>query len=692
MQSKAKQRDDAPARWTDPLLDWAIATNFRHVRPGRWLPLLVEFDAEALARETHDDALTPLQRFAGLKWLDARSRLAVRVPELFRKPPRVLATIHNFHFGVLLVDRARAREIIAGPGWQNTIVGVSLGPPLDLAEDRDPRRVPERGLDSASNEPASGFNSASRVVVAVLDEGIAFAHERFRDTQGTRITHLWRQDGVGPPLLESGMPGTELTSTGIDAALATHRSNGRVNEDLLYQSLGAVDFSKGGFKALARRRSHGTHVLDLAAGAAPGSRPIIAVELPDAAVADPAGTPLYGHVLMGIVYVLLRAETIRANGERLPIVLNLSYGPHHGPHDGSTFFERAVDLLIAQSQSSDTPLDVVLAAGNSRQSRSHALFELPRGQNKTLRWCVQPEDLTPSFLELWVPASGFTTTSVDVTSPLGETIQVSASQLHDDVTGPKGIVFQADYIAPPPSQGRARVLVSLGPTATDPPLDPTLPTAAPGLWTVDVINSGSADLTIEGWIGRDGPIGGRRARGRQSYFDDPSYRRYDIDGRPAEFDPASNPSYVSRSRTLSGIATGAHPHIVGGFRRLPAPATGVPASYSSMGPVAGGPRSRNAPDLLAPSEDSQVCRGVLAAGTFSGSTVTMNGTSVAAPQVARWLTDRIAAGISTPSPIPRPPLVAPPTTPPAPFVPPGFATAVAGDGLLPSPQTRLPRV
>ena len=54
---------------------------------------------------------------------------------------------------------------------------------------------------------------------------------------------------------------------------------------------GGLGFSTGGFKALARRRSHGTHVLDLAAGDNPAANmmnlPIIAVDMPDEAVGDP---------------------------------------------------------------------------------------------------------------------------------------------------------------------------------------------------------------------------------------------------------------------------------------------------------------------------------------------------------------------------------------------------------------------
>ena len=51
----------------------------------------------------------------------------------------------------------------------------------------------------------------------------------------------------------------------------------------------------------------------------------------------------------------------------------------------------------------------------------------------------------------------------------------------------------------------------------------------------------------------------------------------------------------------------------------------------------------NGPDAMAVSDDSHAHRGILAAGTRSGSTVPMNGTSVAAPQITRWIAERMAA-------------------------------------------------
>jgi hypothetical protein len=94
-------------------------------------------------------------------------------------------------------------------------------------------------------------------------------------------------------------------------------------------------------------------------------------------------------------------------------------------------------------------------------------------------------------------------------------------------------------------------------------------------------------------------------------------------------------SEIKRDGTISGLATSDGEMIViGGYlkkERRPSP-------YSAGGPTTG---SRVGPDLSAVSDDSVVHQGVIAAGARSGSTVALRGTSVAAPQVARWIANHV---------------------------------------------------
>ena len=136
--------------------------------------------------------------------------------------------------------------------------------------------------------------------------------------------------------------------------------------------------------------------------------------------------------------------------------------------------------------------------------------------------------------------------------------------------------------------------------------------------------------------------------GRQSYFDDGAYARFDGVGRPIEVDnsPGRPPSYVLRFGTINGLATGSRPVVVSGVRKCDARM----ARYSAAGPIIAHPaafpppRVGPDPDAAAVAEDSPAQTGVLAAGARSNTAVAMGGTSVAAPQLTRWIANEFIAG------------------------------------------------
>ena len=337
------------------------------------------------------------------------------------------------------------------------------------------------------------------------------------------------------------MPGGELTGAAINQAMILATSGGWVDEDAVYRAVGGLRYDVGGYKGLGRRRSHGSHVLGLAAELSPGvlaaDRPIIAVELPEAAVADPVGTPLDAYIFFGVVYALERAQMISAGGI-LPVVCNISYGPHHGSHDGRDLFERMLDRLIKVACKSSTPLEVVLAAGNFRQLRVHAESLLRAGQPQTFTWRLQPEDPRPSFLELWVPISAAAAgVTVSVTPPGGAPMNIDTAAVNpvNWLPGPFGNVFKLWLANPGPGSSKQKIVVAVQPTVADPPLTPNVPIAPSGLWNVQVTSAVPA--RIEGWIWRKANPPGRRTRARQSYFQDPAYQRFEPTTASKEFDP-----------------------------------------------------------------------------------------------------------------------------------------------------------
>lgn len=492
------------------------------------------------------------------------------------------------------------------------------------------------------------------VVVGIIDDGIAFAHERFRNGAASRVEYWWLQDGPYSP--GSPVPfGRELKKDKIDSLLTACTHAGVVNEDELYRLAGLIDFRLEGHKSAAWRLAHGTHVMDLACGfdasAGRNDRPIVCVQLPARVTADTSGANLTPYSIEAIDYILDRADQIAAASGtgRLPVVINFSYGKLAGPHDGTSELEAFIDQRIAERDALGSSLDVVLPAGNSHLLRCHA----PVSFNSTtqavpLHWRVLPDDRTPSFMEIWLPwragGLGPTRMTLTVTTPSG------SESLPIDETPGTLVVLQSngktlcevEYSHSPSPTDRGLFLVTLQPTAD---LEPGAAVAPAGVWTVTLknISLGTSDV-VDARIQRDESLYGHPRRGRQSYFDEACYSRFDHAGRAREDDDPT--CLVRRMGTLSSIATGARPIVAGGFQRR----EGKPSPYSAAGPITpplGAPVPHRAgPDAMTVSDDSLVHSGVLAAGSRSGSVVALNGTSVAAPQLARWIADERANGRS----------------------------------------------
>ena len=221
----------------------------------------------------------------------------------------------------------------------------------------------------------------------------------------------------------------------------------------------------------------------------------------------------------------------------------------------------------------------------------------------------------------------------DATTGVSETI--------DDANGNKiaEIAFSFDAAA----TARGLMELEIYPTAS---LKPGETLSPPGRWQIRVVDLAvPAGKAIHAWVRRDETLPGFPPGGRQPYFDMASYERFDAFGRPLATDPTGTGSPVRRAGTLNGFACSASPLVVAGMVR----STGELADYSAQGPISppkGGSPNRPGPDAAAVSDDSLVLDGVLGAGSSSGSIVAMNGTSVAAPQVARNIANALAGGLA----------------------------------------------
>jgi len=495
------------------------------------------------------------------------------------------------------------------------------------------------------------------VMMAVIDDGIPFAHRGLRDASGlrTRLEYCWLQSADSGPGAKVPF-GRELTRQAIDALIADHGDD----EDALYARAGVVMQADGRFATIGHLASHGAHVLDAAAGRRRQDQVdldllrIIAVQLPAAVTADTAGYRKDAFVLAALHYIFDRADRFAAShlgdaAAPLPLVVNLSYGYTGGPHDGTATLERAVAQLIAARQAQGKPTTLVMPAGNSFGGGLNGEIPPARlndGSPFAVPWRLQPGDRTSNYLEIWLPrGQGATSFALSVLCPAGRPCQPGSAPLTFTSSADVADAELASYseelrcggeaighcVIAPYNRRWTRILVALAPTE---PEDRALAGAAAGVWTVVLTRTGGNALNapVGCRIQRDSVPFGYRPGARQSYFDDPSDGRFTDDGAPARIDNPPN-SFVRRLGTLNGIATHAQVTVVSGFYGD----TGRATEYGGAG------RLRSAKSAAGPgdvqrsviSDDSTALRGVLAAGTRSGSIARLSGTSMAAPQVAR---------------------------------------------------------
>jgi hypothetical protein len=592
----------------DPYFIWADLTNFAFFDSDPKLsPVILELNPD----------------LAPSFFEQARNWPWIKIPSLYFEPTKG-------------VESSRFCTAMLSPEALNNLAELSkfvkrfaLG--LPLATDAEP----ESGADpeSSGSEQLDG-KPGPKVVVAVIDDGLAPAHERFRgwhgDVSSSRVRWCWNQDGPDevPPGKAGFVYGREISKQQIDDAVRRSTHVGLIDEDEVYRRLG--------YGHCSRYATHGAHVMDLACGEDPreGSDvlpDIVCVQLPRRTTADTSGASLGVHVLNGLRYILSRADRLAEAPP--PVVVNLSYGNFAGPHDGSSILEQAIDELIELRQEV-ARFAVVLPAGNGRLSRCHGRSaELVQDATAEFAWRVLPDDATPSFLEIWAASKDEgVKMAIQVWTPWGNLSpwidegRVESWYLGDD---PVCTVVNLGHVA---TGDRKMVLVCVAPTTT---FHPTANVAPAGVWQIRVKNAASEPLVVDAWIQRDDTVQGFRPRGRQSCFEDPCYERFDDAGRVVEED---NASYIKRDGTLNAIASGEKTVVVGGYRE----SDGSVAIYSSGGDDTGRVRP---PDALAVSERSPARPGVLAAGARSGGAkLALTGTSVAAPQVTRMIAEWMLAG------------------------------------------------
>jgi hypothetical protein len=517
--------------------------------------------------------------------------------------------------------------------------------------------------------------SAKKLLIGVLDDGCPFAAAQFLTTSmpsiSTRVRGIWDQTRdkqlgrngnrpFGEKLADFGygleylrdLPVSATGPIGIDEWIGLYSTppNG-IDEDGCY--------ADARFKTLARGQSHGAHVMDVFAGRIPtssrvgppsdrrdppswkpgidsaSSADVVFVQFSEDCIRDATGVWLKSYVVEGINYILSFAEPYKTEH----VVINLSYGPTTGPHDGTAELEAELIALVTQFDGTHgkPKLEIVLAAGNAYFSEGHVVFTRRTTTEPNYvewTWRLPPDNSVLCFAEIWMESTAAANVGVTLISPSG--VPFVPTPPPNSPPSPGTILPPAGVDIPLVRGNDKMWRLQVEPTTIIPPDPPTnIAIAEHGDYKIRVTGI-DAPAHVHAYVARSDPNMGVRTGAKRSYFVDRNWELNDsaaANGKygGGEFDNAG--SLIHRDGTLNGIATTkeASLHVAGGY----VIANGRKSPYSSEGPARGGPRI--GPDVVLPCDESYALKGMRAGGNRSGGVFRLIGTSVAAPQLARYV-------------------------------------------------------
>lgn len=519
--------------------------------------------------------------------------------------------------------------------------------PRDVEDDRD---LDDPSLaylsDGALPDPDTGC------IIGVIDDAIPFVHQRFTLPGNlSRTASVWLQDARFGPKTGDDLPtGAEWRGAELSDLLARAAAGDIAGEETIYRMTGAVDLTRPATPSGAFEAGHGAAVAPLAAGFDPEdprarNHPLIAVCLPPRITADSMGVLAPVPILAGILFIINRARRLcrfierrrdlAPGSVRLPVVINISLGLTAGPRDGSSLLERFMDAVSDFSAPDLGPIHFLLPVGNHRQDRLRA--RLKPGEH--IAWRLPPDDTTINAIEIWGPPHahfprGDLRITLTVPGLAPATTAFTLPWQYSILSGPDGRPFARAYYTPHQTrdgQWRDGITVIAVPTCPERLGEAFAP---PGEWQVRIADAspeGVYDLAAQ----RDEVIRGFRRGARQSWFHDPAYRSHDPSGFPILTDAQNGGDpKVIRTDTVNAYATGERPLRGGAIYRREGTTTPYTALLNDGQPG----------DCLVPVDRAIGSPGMILRGRDSGSFELSSGTSMAAPQLARWLGGELSDG------------------------------------------------
>ena len=623
-------------------------------------------------------------------WVAERG-LIVKVPSAYRSVARPISTFFTFTVDTPLkaqpqlsggdierpvlpadVDENALEKVLELILECKALVRVQLGFPLGKFE-VDNTEVDNGTFADREVFPERNARVKERVVIGVIDDGAAFAHASLRaagSDNETRVAIVWnqsRRNGLLNPAHWQSFEGSKDAWYGaamgkpqLSKAMRDSVRNDEVDELKCYADLRKGTESR---RSLRSRESHGAAVVSMFAGSLdagngiakrpddaynlrsktlddPASRaPVILVDLPYELTTISSGRWMPVSALDGVRFILDQARTryMDANDADVPVVINISSGSSAGAHDGSSMFESALKELLEQ----DNRLAVTLAAGNSRLANAHSEIVIAPHQDGEIVVRVPPDKRSETYAEFWpewivedgvMSSDDYFQISISVTPPgqqestilspgKGEWVLVNRQQKPI-----AGLKFAANAVQ---SVNRPMALLVVGYTL----VHEWRPTAPYGNWVVKCHNGSGKRLRIRAWIERDEVVFGVR-QPQSAHF------VHTGEGKPQVDNWMDQTGYsVSRYDTTSNLANarGAFAVAAGVGGRD----SGYVSPYSGGGMEGGNARR---PTFIARADRNAAQPGIPTFGTYRSARRHMNGTSIAAPQVARWLANYVAEG------------------------------------------------
>jgi subtilisin family serine protease len=333
------------------------------------------------------------------------------------------------------------------------------------------------------------------VIVGIIDSGIDGSHPAFNDSSGkSRILAVWEQDDGA-----KGNPNSPAKQHAKDKAYAK-LDYGRERTGAAVT--GATDQAIG----------HGTHVAGIAAGAEVPTNGTLPRGIASSAniIAVKAIGAKHGNPIDGLTYIFLKAKELK-----MPCVVNMSFGRHDDPHDGTDDLSLGLtDQLHDPATKEYLPGRVlVAAAGNERKKPIHVRRDLAAKAATTFRYKVNKlAGVNPSAVDLvtiWVRpiVKGSAKPNLRVAVkhvPSGWTsAAITPSTLGTGVGIPgMGVGLALVYSDKNVHNGDYNVRVAFVSTA---PGSPPLPVEE---WLIIISNDSTTALELHAWAAQPGARGG----------------------------------------------------------------------------------------------------------------------------------------------------------------------------------------